>query len=100
MYVATQQQRQPRPLHEPLSTFEHPFITRTLIQATVAINTWIYCLLHRRQEGMNWDVFFDNEENRYVNLRVLGDRRTWLWLAIFWMVCKFWYWFLFTISEL
>ena len=87
-WVATQQQRDKRPLFEPLNRFEVPLVTRWLVKVTVVVNTWIYCLLHGETERLNWEVFFDNPENLYISLRWLGDFRSWIWMAVFWGLCR------------
>lgn len=87
-WVATQEQRVKRPLFDPMNRFEVPLLTRWLVKATVVVNTWLYCWLHGETEMVDWDVFFDDPDHLYVSFRWLGDFRNWIWLAVFWGMCR------------
>ena len=54
----------------------------------VVMNTWLYCWLHGETEMVDWDVFFDDPDHLYVSFRWLGDFRNWIWLAVFWGMCR------------
>ena len=90
--VATQRQRS-RYLSDPVSSFEISWLVRLTIYLTITVNKWIYSLLHTKEaEGMNWNTYFDDPQNCYIQFRWLADKRTLIWLLFFYLFCHFVYW--------
>lgn len=78
---------------DPVCTFENRCLVRVLVRATVEWNRVLFCAVHSKeeQEGLNWEEYFDDTANLYVNLRWFADYRHLFWLWLFFMVCWFIY---------
>lgn len=68
---------------------------RRLVDLTVWVNTLLFRVQHTTDglwQGVNWEVYCQDPENLYVNLRWAADYRNLFWLFVFFMFCKFVYW--------
>lgn len=93
--MATQHQRTLPRLTDPITQFEIPLLVHVLIWLTIWLNRWVYVLLHSHdgtKEGMNWEAYFDDPLNCYVNLRWFADKRNLFWTFLFIGFCKIIYW--------
>lgn len=92
--VASQRQRQPARLLDPVNGFEIAVAVRWLVKATMWVNWWLLVALGREREveGVDWEEYFNDPEHVMVNLRWLGDVRNVVWLLLFIQFCRVVYW--------
>ena len=92
--VATQRQRQPKRLCDPIGPFENAMVVRWLVKGTMWVNWELMKAMGREREveGVDWEEYFNEPEHVMVNLRWLGDVRNVVWLLLFIQFCRVVYW--------
>lgn len=92
--VATQRQREPAKLSDPVTRFENVIVVRGLVRLTRWANWALMEAMGRGREleGVDWEEYFDQPEHVIVNLRWLGDVRNVVWLILFFQFCRVVYW--------
>ena len=92
--MATQRQRRPVRLCDPVNRVENVVVVRGVVKATMWVNWMLLVALGREREveGVDWEEYFNDPEHVMVNLRWLGDVRNVVWLILFLQFCRVVYW--------